>query len=271
MSVRASVSGINQFAMYVGPKDTDILRQVDPRLGAIIDWGRWFGVLAKPLFFALNWTNDRLVHNYGWAIVLVTIAINILTLPFRLTSLRSSKKMQALQPEIQRINAKYKNISIRDPKKAEQNQEVMALYKKHGVNPLGGCAPMVLQIPFFIAYYTVLSVAIELRGAPWLWVNDLSRPEHLAIRILPVVLVVTQFLTQRMTPSSPGMDPSQQKMMMFMPLVFGFMFYNASAGLVLYWLTGNLVAIIQQWIMNRATPAPVIVESKPASKSKKKA
>ena len=265
------VSGINQFAMYVGPKDTDILRQVDPRLGAIIDWGRWFGVLAKPLFFALNWTNDRVAHNYGWAIVLVTIAINILTLPFRLTSLRSSKKMQALQPEIQRINAKYKNISIRDPRKAEQNQEVMALYKKHGVNPLGGCAPMVLQIPFFIAYYTVLSVAIELRGAPWLWVNDLSRPEQLAIRILPVVLVVTQFLTQRMTPSSPGMDPAQQKMMMFMPLVFGFMFYNASAGLVLYWLTGNLVAIIQQWIMNRTTPAPVIVESKPASKSKKKA
>ena len=130
---------------------------------------------------------------------------------------------------------------------------------------------MVLQIPFFIAYYTVLSVAIELRGAPWLWVNDLSRPEQLAIRILPVVLVVTQFLTQRMTPASPGMDPAQQKMMMFMPLVFGFMFYNASAGLVLYWLTGNLVAIIQQWIMNRATPAPVIVESKPASKSKKKA
>jgi len=178
--------------------------------------------------------------------------------------------MQALQPEIQRINAKYKNISIRDPRKTEQNQEMMDLYKRHGVNPLGGCLPMALQIPFFIAYYTVLTVAIELRGAPWLWVQDLSRPETLPIRALPVLLVVTQFVTQRMTPASPGVDPNQQKMMMFMPLVFGFMFYYASAGLVLYWLTGNLVAIVQQWIINKVTPAPVI-ETKPATKPKRKA
>ena len=261
---------VNQFSAYVGPKDIDILRKVDPRLTELIDWGRWFGFLAKPLFYALNWTNDRLTHNFGWAIVLVTIAINILTFPFRLSTLKSSKKMAALQPEIQKINEKYKGLSIRDPKKADQNAEMMALYKKHGVNPVGGCAPMLLQIPFFIAYYTVLTVAIELRGAPWLWVNDLSRPEQLAIRILPVLLIVTQFLTQRMTPPSPGMDPAQQKMMMLMPLVLGFMFYYASSGLVLYWLTGNLVAIVQQWIMNRTMKVPVI-ETRPVSKSKRRA
>jgi YidC/Oxa1 family membrane protein insertase len=263
--------GINQFSLFVGPKDTDLLRQVDPRLEQLIDWGRFFGFIAKPLFFALNWTNDRLTHNFGWAIVLVTIAINILTFPFRLTSLRSSKKMQALQPEVARINERYKGLSLRDPKKAEQNQEMMALYKKHGVNPVGGCVPMLLQIPFFIAYYTVLTVAIELRGAEWLWVHDLSRPEQLAIRVLPVLLIVTQFLTQRLTPPSPGVDPSQQKMMMFMPLVLGFMFYYASAGLVLYWLTGNLVAIVQQWIMNRVTKVPVIETARPVSKTKRRA
>jgi YidC/Oxa1 family membrane protein insertase len=262
--------GINQLALFVGPKDSDILRKVDPRLGELIDWGRWFGFLAKPLFYALNWTNDRLTHNFGWAIILVTIALNIATMPFRLQSLRSAKKMQALQPEIKRINDKYKGLSIRDPKKAEQNAEMMALYKQHGVNPVGGCVPMLVQIPFFIAYYTVLSVAIELRGAPWLWVSDLSRPEMLPIRILPVLLVVTQFVTQKMTPASPGMDPSQQKMMMIMPLVFGFMFYYASAGLVLYWLTGNLVAIVQQWIINRMMPTPV-VETRPVSKTKRRA
>jgi YidC/Oxa1 family membrane protein insertase len=264
--------GVNELALFVGPKDTDILRKVDPRLAQLIDWGRWFGFIAKPLFYALNWTNDRITHNFGWAIVLVTIAINILTFPFRLTSLKSSKKMQALQPEIQRINEKYKGLSIRDPKKAEQNQEMMALYKKYGVNPVGGCAPMLLQIPFFIAYYTVLTVAIELRGASWLWVSDLSRPEQLAIRILPVLLIVTQFMTQRMTPPSPGVDPAQQKMMMFMPLVLGFMFYYASAGLVLYWLTGNLVAIVQQWIMNRTMKTPVILPTaKPVSKARRRA
>ncbi len=261
---------INQFSLFVGPKDSDILRQVDPRLEQLIDWGRFFGFIAKPLFFALNWTNDRLTHNFGWAIVLVTIAINILTFPFRLTSLRSSKKMQALQPEVARINEKFKGLGIRDPKKAEQNQEMMALYKKHGVNPVGGCVPMLLQIPFFIAYYTVLTVAIELRGAEWLWVHDLSRPEQLAIRALPVLLIVTQFLTQKLTPPSPGVDPSQQKMMMLMPLVLGFMFYYASAGLVLYWLTGNLVAIAQQWIMNRVTKVPVIEAARPVSKSKRR-
>lgn len=126
---------------------------------------------------------------------------------------------------------------------------------------------MVLQLPFFFAFYKVLTVAIQMRGASWLWVPDLSQPETLSIRVLPVLLIVTQFLSQKMTPS-PGMDPAQQKMMLIMPLALGFMFYYQSAGLVLYWLTGNLVGIAQQWLLNRSTPTPAVVDVKPVPKKK---
>jgi YidC/Oxa1 family membrane protein insertase len=258
---------VNRFAMFIGPKDIDILRKVDPKLQQLINWG-FFGVVAKPLFLALHWINDNVAHNYGWAIVLLTIGINLALFPLRLSSLKSQKKMQALQPHIQAINAKYKGISLRDPRKAEQNQEVMEFYKKHGVNPMGGCFPMLIQLPILYAFYTVLGVTIELRGAHWLWVSDLSRPETLAIHLLPVIMIVTQFVMQKMTPS-PGMDPAQARMMQFMPLMFGFFFYNMSSGLVLYWLTGNLVGIIQQVTMNRMMPAPRI-EPPPPPPSKKK-
>ena len=270
VGVEVGGEGVNRYSLFVGPKDMDILKAVDPKLDQLIDWGRFFGFLAKPLFLVLHWTNDHMTHNWGWAIVLVTLAINMLTLPLRLSSMKSGKKMQALQPQIAAINARYQGLPLRDPRQAEKNQEVMDLYKKHGVNPLGGCLPMVLQLPFFIAFYTVLTVAIELRGANWMWVGDLSRPETLAIRILPIVLIATQFLMQKMTPASPGMDPAQQKMMMFMPLALGFMFYYQSSGLVLYWLTGNVVGIIQQWLTNKLmpTPAPVVVNVKPVQKKK---
>src|ERR1043166_1762472 len=258
--------GLNGFALYVGPKDTELLQKVDPKLEQVVDWG-WSGFIAKPLFLVLNWTAEHVAHNYGWAIVLVTIAINTVLFPLKLSSMKSSKKMQALQPKIAAINAKYKDLSLRDPRKAEQNQEMMDLYKKHGVNPVGGCLPMVLQLPFFFAFYKVLTVAIQMRGASWLWVPDLSQPETLSIRVLPVLLIVTQFLSQKMTPS-PGMDPAQQKMMLIMPLALGFMFYYQSAGLVLYWLTGNLVGIAQQWLLNRSTPTPAVVDVKPVPKKK---
>ena len=143
---------------------------------------------------------------------------------------------------------------MRDPRAADKNTEMMALYKEAGVNPVGGCLPLLLQLPFFYAFYRVLNIAIELRHASWMWVPDLSQPESIAIHLLPLILIATQFLSQRMTPAA-GVDPNQQKMMMFMPLMFGFMFYYASAGLVLYWLTGNLVGIAQQLIINRFMPA----------------
>ena len=249
-------AGENRFPIFVGPKDVNILRSVNPKLDQVVDFG-WFGIIAKPLFHALNWVTNNYVHNYGWSIVVVTVIINFLLLPLKYTSLRSTKKMQVLQPQISAINAKYKGIGLRDPRKAEQNQEVMDLYKKHGVNPMGGCFPMLLQIPFFYAFYKVLTIAIEMRGAHWLWVTDLSQPEHLPIHILPIAMIVSQFIMQKMTPTT-SMDPTQQKMMMFMPLVFGFMFYGLSSGLVLYWLTGNLVGIAQQWFFNRmGGPVPV--------------
>ncbi|MBV8072488.1 MAG: membrane protein insertase YidC [Acidobacteriaceae bacterium] len=252
----------NDFSLFVGPKDIQILKKVNPKLAQIIDWG-FFGVIAKPLFLWLNWTKDHWTGNYGWAIIVVTLLINLALFPLRLTSLKSARKMQKLQPQIQAINAKYKNISMRDPKKAEQNQEVMELYKREGVNPVGGCLPMIIQLPFFYAFYRVLNIAIELRHAPWLWVPDLSSPEALPIHLLPIILIATQFFSQRLTPAA-GVDPNQQKMMMFMPLLFGFMFYYASAGLVLYWLTGNLVGIAQQLIINRFMPAPAPPPKPPA-------
>lgn len=248
----------NQFSFFVGPKDIDLLRRVDPKLEQVVDFG-WFSFIAKPLFLVMHALNNKYIHNYGWSIVLLTIAINTLLLPLKLTGMKSMRKMSSLQPQIQAINEKYKNIGLRDPRKAEQNQEVMELYKRHGVNPLGaGCMPLLLQIPFFFAFYKVLSVSIEMRGANWLWVSDLSQPETIAIRILPLAMIGTQFFLQKMTPPTPGADPAQQKMMMFMPLVMGFMFYGVSSGLVLYWLTGNLVGIVQQWFINRSMPVPPV-------------
>jgi len=262
-------SGLNSFKLFIGPKDNDVLKAVNPKLDTLIDWGTWFGFIAKPLFFVLTWTAKHVTReNFGWAIVVVTIGINMVLFPLRFSSMRSSKKMQALQPQIAAINARYKDMPMRDPRKQEQQAEMMALYKQHGVNPVGGCVPMLIQLPFLIAYYTVLGVAIEMRGASWLWVHDLSQAETLAIRVLPVLLVITQFLQQKMTPS-PGMDPAQQKMMMFMPLVLGYMFYYQSAGLVLYWLTGGLVGIAQQWLLNRGTPTPAVTVISPPQKKKK--
>jgi YidC/Oxa1 family membrane protein insertase len=268
MHVGVEVGGdtVNRMVAFVGPKDIDLLRKVDPKLEQLIDWG-WFGVIAKPIFLALHWLNDNLVHNYGWSIVIITIVINLVLLPMRFAGMKSQRKMQALQPQIAAINAKYKGLSLRDPKKAQQNQEIMDLYKTAGANPMSGCLPMVIQIPILYAFYKVLNVTIELRGAHWLWVTDLSQPELLAIHILPVVMVISQFLMQQMTPT-PGVDPAQAKMMRFMPLMFGFFFYNVSSGLVLYWLTSNLVGILQQWIVNRTMPPPPAPAAKIVPKKK---
>jgi YidC/Oxa1 family membrane protein insertase len=266
----AAVGGrtANTFQVFVGPKDLDVLKAIDPRLEQMVDFGRWFGFIAKPLFLVVNWISEHITHNYGWAIVLVTILINTALLPMKLSSMKSMKKMQSLKPQIDAINAKYKNVGMRDPRAAEKNAEIMDLYKKNGVNPLGaGCLPLLIQLPFFYAFYTVLTVAIEMRGANWLWVSDLSQPEHLPIHILPVLMTIAQFVMQKMTPN-PSADPNQQRMMMLMPLFFAFLFYNMSSGLVLYWLTSNLVGIVQQYFINRSmplppAPAPAAVVSKP--------
>jgi YidC/Oxa1 family membrane protein insertase len=271
--VGAAVGGeaSNTFTFFAGPKDYKLLGIINPKLEQLIDWS-WLGVslgfIAKPIFLVLSWTADHVTGNYGWAIILVTIGINTVLFPLRLTSMKSSKKMQAIQPLIKEMNEKYKGLSLKDPRQADKNQEMMDLYKKHDINPLGGCLPMVIQLPFLVAFYKVLGVTIELRGANWLWVHDLSQPETLAIRLLPLILMATQFLQQKMTPQ-PGVDQSQQKMMMWlMPAMMCYIFYFLSSGLVLYYLTSNLVGIAQQMILNRATPAPIPVEVKPAPKKK---
>jgi len=262
-----SVPGRNQFSMYVGPKDLDLLEATDKRLVSLVDWG-WFGWIGRPLFAALRWLDSSYVHNWGWSIVILTILINLALIPLKLSSMKSMKKMQALQPQVAAINEKYKGLAMSDPKKQNQNKELMDLYNKHGVNPAGGCVPLLLQFPFFIGFYKVLNVATELRGTPWYWVKDLSQPETIPVRILPLLMIGSQFYLQKMTPTS-GMDPAQAKMMLFMPLMMGFLFYNASSGLVLYWLTGNLVGIGQQLLFNKIAPAsaPVTV---PAPKKKGK-
>jgi YidC/Oxa1 family membrane protein insertase len=249
----------NRFGLFVGPKDVDLLKGIDPKLEQLVDFG-FASALAKPLFLIVNWANDQIVHNFGWSIILVTVLINFALFPLKLSSMKSMRKMQALKPQIDAINAKYKGISVRDPKKSEQTEETMALYKKHGVNPMGGCLPMVIQLPILYAFYAVLRNSVEMRGASWLWVSDLSQPEHLPIKLLPIILIVTQFLTQKMMPQ-PGADPAQQKMTMFMPLIFGFMFYNFQSGLVLYYLTSNLVGIAQQWFFNHTDTARAVALS----------
>jgi YidC/Oxa1 family membrane protein insertase len=261
--------GVNRFLVYVGPKKIDLLRSIREPLAQLVDFG-FFGFIAYPLFLMLSWIH-RYVPNFGWAIILLTIFINFVLFPLKLKSMKSMKKMQKLQPLIKHINDKYKGMSLRDAKRQQQNQEVMELYQKYGVNPLGGCLPMVLQLPFFFAFYQVLTISIEMRHAPWLWVQDLSEPEHMMLgflRVLPILMIATQFWYQKMTPATT-VDPAQQKMMQFMPLIMGFFFYGLSSGLVLYWLTGNLVGIAQQWFINRLPEPELDLEMSRKGKAKK--
>jgi YidC/Oxa1 family membrane protein insertase len=257
---------VNRFRLFIGPKDYNLLKSVDPKLEQVVDFG-WFSFLAKPLFLLVNYFNSAFVHNFGWAIVLVTFAINMALFPLRLSNMKSMRKMQALKPQIDTINAKYKNVGLRDPRKADQNQEVMDLYKKHHVNPMGGCFPMLIQLPFFYAFYMVFRVSVEMRGASWLWVPDLSQAEPWPIKVLPIIMIVTQFFMQSMMPQ-PNADPSQQKMMKLMPLIFGFMFYQFPSGLVLYYLTSNLVNMGQQWFFNHTETAQEAARSVEAPKKK---
>jgi YidC/Oxa1 family membrane protein insertase len=262
-----SAGTTNRLSLFVGPKDLDLLKRINPKLETMVDFG-WLSIIAKPLFIIVNWMNDSFLHNFGWAIVLITIILYIVMFPMRLSSMKSMRKMQALKPQIDAINAKYKNLKFNDPKKADQQQETMDLYKKNGVNPMGGCLPMVIQLLLVWPFYQVCRVAVEMRGAHWLWVTDLSQPETIPIRILPIAMIVTQFLSTKMMPT-PSADPSQQRMMMFMPLIFGFMFYNLPSGLVLYYVTGTLVSMGQQWFFNHTELAEEAARSvQPATKKK---
>ena len=248
------------FRMFVGPKALDVLRAEKPPLDSLVDFG-WFAFVAKPLFLGLRFIYDRWVHNYGWAIIILTVFINFALFPLKLKSIRSAQEMQRITPLVKSIQDKYKNVKFNDPKKARMNEEMMQLYKEHGVNPLGGCLPMALQLPFLYGFYRVLDLPIELRHAPWiLWITDLSAPDKfhpfgIPLPILPTLMVISMFVMQKMTPVATA-DPSQQRMMMIMPVVFGIMFYNFASGLVLYFLTANIVGILQQLMINKLMPMP---------------
>jgi YidC/Oxa1 family membrane protein insertase len=208
-------------------------------------------VIARPLFIWLRWTYAHIVHNWGWAIVLQTLLITIALAPLRVYQIHSMYKMQRIAPQIKSIQEKYKKYKMGDPKKQEMQKEIYALQQKEGANPVTGCLPMLIQLPFLYGYYRMLATAIDLRHAHWLWVHDLSSPEFGLIRLLPIGLVVSMLITQKMTPQA-GMDPAQQRMMsVMMPLMMGFIFWNLQAGLNLYYTESNLISIAQQAIMNR--------------------
>jgi len=255
-----SQSGIASGRWFVGPKTVDVIdnikaspaagQAVGPNLGGMVDFG-FFSIIAKPLFLWLRWTQQHWVSNWGWAICILTVIINLALLPLRITSMKSALKMQRVQPQVNAIKKKYEKYSMKDPRKQDMNREISALFKENSVNPASGCLPLVIQLPFLWAFYTMLSAAIELRQAPWGWIHDLSSPDP--YHILPVLIVLSTFLMQRMTPS-PGMDPSQQKMMnLMMPVMLGVFSWAVAAGLGIYWLLGTVIAIVQQLIMNRTS------------------
>lgn len=232
--------GINSFLIYAGPKDHDRLKGLNVGLEHIIDFG-FFSIISRPLFWLLKFFY-KFIGNYGWAIILLTIITRIPFIPLINKSQQSMKKMQEIQPRMNEIKEKYK----KDPQRMQK--EMMEIYKKYKVNPVSGCLPILLQIPVFFALYKILSVAIELRGAPFmLWITDLAVKDP--YYILPIVMGITMVIQQKMTPSS--MDPKQAKIMMFMPVIFTFMFLNFASGLVLYWLVNNILSIVQQIHVNR--------------------
>jgi len=242
--------------VFVGPKELEVLQKIpvpgvsgaDSDLNGLVDFG-WWGIIAKPLFLWLRWTYHHMVANWGWAIVVQTLIISIALLPLRITQMKSMLKMQRVAPQIKSIQEKYKKYSLRDPRKAAMNEEISALYKKEGVNPAGGCLPLLIQMPFLFAYYRMLGTALDLRHAHWLWVHDLSAADPYFV--LPILMVISSLVTQKMTPQA-GMDPAQQRMMnVMMPLMMGFIFFRLAAGLNLYYAVVNLIGIAQQSVMNR--------------------
>ena len=247
---------------FIGPKDFDRLRAADPQLTRAINFGM-FAVIVVPLLQALKWVNTYL-GNYGWSIVVLTIIINILIFPLRHRSMVSMKKMQAIQPEVKALQDRYAKYKVTDPERQKMNSEMLALYKQKGVSPASGCVPMLLTMPILLAFYSLLSQAIELRGAPFFgWIHDLASKDP--TYIWPILMGVTMFIQQRMMPSTA--DPMQQKIFMLMPVIFTVMFLTVPSGLVIYWLVSNVLTIGQQYITNRITGGPPTL--KPATALRK--
>ncbi len=256
---------VKDLAIFVGPKDYNDLKSYGIELQKSIDFGVFF-FLAIPMTKVLHWAYG-FVHNYGLAIIILTIIVKIITLPLTLKSTLSMMKMSKLQPEMAALREKFKD----DPQK--MNAATMELYKKHNVNPLAGCLPMIIQLPIFFALYKSLLVSIQLKGAPFFgWITDLSEKDP--YYITPIIMGVTMFIQQKMTPTTA--DPMQQRIFLIMPVIFTFLFLQFPSGLVIYWLTNNVLSIIQQYVINTkakkndpAVIAPVVSEAPKNNKMKK--
>ena len=253
-------SGFTRLRLYAGPKATDTLSSIHamsadgkangPSLEHLIQFG-WLTIIAKPLYLVLRLMVEHGIGDWGWAIILFTVAFSLILLPTRFMMMKSSLKMMRIQPKVDAIKKRYAHLKINDPKRSEMNAEMMDLYKVEGVNMYGGCLPMLVQMPLFFAYYKVLLNAVELRQAHWFWLPDLSAPDP--THVLPILVIVTMFLTQYITPS-PGMDPTQRRMMaIVMPIFFGFMLWHYASGLALYWGTSNVINLAMQVGINQSS------------------
>ena len=255
-AVGSAAPGPVKVRAYIGPKDLALLSKVQPSLEALVQFG-WTGVIAKPMLFILQWIH-RFIPNWGWAIVVFTLALTMILLPIRIWTFHSMRRMQVVAPEMKMIQDRYKKYSMTDPRRQKMNEEIMALYAKHGLSPwsqISGCLPTLLQIPFLWAFYRMLAGAIELRHAPWIfWIHDLSARDP--YYILPIAMAATMYFSTKMMPTPASVDPSQQKMMALMPLAMGVFFFSLSSGLNLYYFTSNLVSVGQQLYLNRTQPLP---------------
>jgi len=239
--------------LYVGPKQFDLLRAADPELVRAINFGM-FAWMVVPLLSALKWLFGFL-GNYGWAIIALTILLNLVLFYPRHRSVVAMRKMQAIQPEMKAIQDRYANLKATDPAKQKMNTEVMNLYRERGVNPASGCVPMLLTMPVLLAFYSLLSMSIELRGAPFVgWIHDLSAPDPYFV--IPLLMGITMFWQQKISPTSA--DPTQQRVMMIMPIMFTAMMAFSPSGVVLYWTVSQLWAIGQQYLTNRLIGPPVL-------------
>jgi YidC/Oxa1 family membrane protein insertase len=256
---------LQQATYFLGPKDIDVLQGVKRDLSRAIDFGK-LDFLVVSLLRALKWVN-RYVGNYGWSLVILTVLINLAMFPLRHKSVVSMRKMQEIQPEVKAIQDRYAKLKMNDPGRSKMNVEMMNLYRERGVNPASGCIPMLLTLPVLFAFYSMLAVAIELRGAPFvLWIHDLVAPDP--FYVLPVLMGASMFLQQRMTPSTA--DPTQQRMMMVMPVVLTGMSLWWSSGLLLYWTVSNVWGIGQQMITNRLIGPARVRTVRPAAERRVK-
>jgi YidC/Oxa1 family membrane protein insertase len=259
-------SGTTPLRLYGGPKNFDELAAVDRDLVRAINFGM-FAVIVVPLLRTLNWINGY-VGNYGWAIVILTIIINALMFPLRHKQVVSARKMQEIQPEAKAIQDRYAKLKTTDPARQKMNQELMALYRERGVNPAAGCIPILLTLPVFLAFFSLLTVAIELRGAPFVgWITDLSRPDPWFVT--PILMGLSQVWLQMMTPTT-GADPVQQKMMMLMPVIMMVFFLWSPTGALIYWLVGNVWGIGQQYATNYLIGPPNVRTVRPAAERRMK-